>query len=401
MSILINKVILRNYKSIGECKVDIGDLTLLVGQNGSGKSNFIDAVRMVSDSLRSSIEHAIRLRGGIGEVRRRSSGHPNHFNVSLLVNLSDGSDASFSFQVGAQPKGGFIVQRESAIVVKNGMNVAFYEVKSGEVVKISGQIKDPPKISNDRLFLTALSGIEVFRPLFDSLSSMGFYSINPAVIREPQPNDAGEILDRSGSNLPSVIRRLQTDNPSALERIQAYLRRIVPGIEGVEYKTFGPRETLEFRQEMGRAKYPWRFFAAAMSDGTLRSLGVLTALFQSPERNDAGTPLIAVEEPESTIHPGAAAVVMDALVEASNFRQIIATTHSPDLLDHKSLKKSNILAVTNIGGETKIAPIDDASMSAIRDELYTPGELLRAGQLVPSTKSMNKRLKQSDLFGEI
>jgi predicted ATPase len=398
MSVLLKRVTLRNYKSIGQCQVELDDLTMFVGPNGAGKSNFIDAIRLVTDALRSSLEYAIRLRGGIGEVRRRSSGHPNHFNVHLLVGLRDQSDAVFSFQVGAQPKGGFVVQRELASVSSHGFESAFYEVNAGKVVKASGQLKEPPKVSPDRLFLTAVSGIQAFRPLFDALSTMGFYNINPAEIREPQPNDAGEILDRSGSNLASVIRRLQTDNPAALGRIQAYLRQIVPGISSVEHKALGPRETLEFRQEIRNAKHAWRFFAAAMSDGTLRSLGVLTALFQGMGRALNTIPLVAIEEPESTIHPGAASVVMDALLEASDKEQVLATTHSPDLLDHKAVKNAQLLAVTNVGGETMIAPVDEASISAIRDGLYTPGELLRAGQLDPDKKVLLRPLRQADLF---
>ncbi len=399
MSVLLRHVTLRNYKSIGQCQVALGDLTVFVGPNGAGKSNFIDAIRLVTDALRSSLEYAIRVRGGIGEVRRRSGGHPNHFNIHLHINLRNDRDATFAFQVGAQPKGGFVVQRELAAISYGGLERASYEVHEGSVVAASTHLKDPPKVSKDRLFLTAVSGIDIFRPLFDDLSTMGFYSINPAEIREPQPNDAGEILDRSGSNLASVIRRLQTDNPAVLERIQTYLRQIVPGIEGVEHKALGPRETLEFRQGIRKAPHPWRFFAAAMSDGTLRSLGVLTALFQSMGRMTNAIPLIAIEEPESTIHPAATAVVMDALLEASDKAQVLATTHSPDLLDHKAIKSTQLLAVENIGGETTIAPVDSASISAIQDRLYTPGELLRAGQLRPTKKELARPLRQADLFG--
>jgi predicted ATPase len=172
----------------------------------------------------------------------------------------------------------------------------------------------------------------------------------------------------------------------------------VPGVSAVEHKALGPRETLEFRQEMRNVKHPWRFFAAAMSDGTLRSLGVLTALFQSIDRASSAIPLVAIEEPESTIHPAAASVIMDALLEASDKEQVLATTHSPDLLDHKAIKDAQLLAVTNVGGETFIAPVDEASISAIQDGLYTPGELMKAGQLSPSKKAINKPWRQTALF---
>lgn len=77
--VFLNRVTLRNYKSIAACRVDLHELTFLVGPNGSGKSNFLDAIRFVADSLRSSPDHALHDRGTIKEVRRRSGGHPNHF----------------------------------------------------------------------------------------------------------------------------------------------------------------------------------------------------------------------------------------------------------------------------------------------------------------------------------
>ena len=77
----LKRVVLKNYKSIAVSGVDLRALTFLVGPNGSGKSNFLDALRFTSDSLRSSLDNALRERGGIGEVRRRSGGHPTHFGI--------------------------------------------------------------------------------------------------------------------------------------------------------------------------------------------------------------------------------------------------------------------------------------------------------------------------------
>ncbi|HWN40800.1 MAG TPA: AAA family ATPase [Thermoanaerobaculia bacterium] len=59
-STFLTTVILENYKSIGRCDVALGPLSFLVGANGSGKSNFLDALTFVADSLRSSLDHAIR-----------------------------------------------------------------------------------------------------------------------------------------------------------------------------------------------------------------------------------------------------------------------------------------------------------------------------------------------------
>src|SRR5712675_808775 len=108
----IRRVTLRNYKSIASCKVELQRLTFLVGPNGSGKSNFLDSLRFTSDALRTSLEHALRERGTIREVRRRSGGHPNHFAVRLDFDLPGGGSGHFSFRIGAKPSGGFEVQNE-------------------------------------------------------------------------------------------------------------------------------------------------------------------------------------------------------------------------------------------------------------------------------------------------
>ena len=72
----VRQVQIRNYKSIGQATVDLGNLTILVGANGAGKSNFLDALAFVSDCLSDSIELAFKNRGGLAAVRRRSGGHP-------------------------------------------------------------------------------------------------------------------------------------------------------------------------------------------------------------------------------------------------------------------------------------------------------------------------------------
>ena len=72
-STLLTRVALKNYKSLAACDVRFGPLAFLVGPNGAGKSNFLDALRFVTDSLRTSLEHALRERGGINEEIGRAS----------------------------------------------------------------------------------------------------------------------------------------------------------------------------------------------------------------------------------------------------------------------------------------------------------------------------------------
>jgi predicted ATPase len=127
-----------------------------------------------------------------------------------------------------------------------------------------------------------------------------------------------------------------------------------------------------------------------MSDGTLRALAILVALFQ---RSDIGSKptMVAIEEPETGLHPAGAGILLDALREGASRGQVIVTSHSPDLLDNRAILSEWILAVDASHGSTVIAPLDAAARSTLRDRLYTAGELLRMDQLKPE---INGRLSR-------
>ena len=110
---VITRVALRNYKSIAACDITLAPLTILVGPNGAGKSNFIDALQFTAQALRYSLDHALRERGGINEVRRRSRGHPNHFGVRLEFKLSSAT-GWYAFEVGAGRRAATWYARKSA-----------------------------------------------------------------------------------------------------------------------------------------------------------------------------------------------------------------------------------------------------------------------------------------------
>ena len=243
-----------------------------------------------------------------------------------------------------------------------------------------------PAAVTDRLYLVNASGLPEFRSVYDVLSRMGFYSLNLDKIRDLQAPDPGNLLIRDGSNLTSVLARL---SDPVKRRIEEYLAAVVPGVHGVKVKKFGPKETLEFRQDVAGAKHPWRFLANNMSDGTLRALGILVALFQEHHDPKKRVLLVGVEEPEIALHPAAAGVLLDALRDAADNTQIIITSHSPDLLDDKDLDPESILAVEARDGTTTIAGIDEAGKSALHDRLYTTGELLRLDQLQPNLDSID------------
>jgi predicted ATPase len=398
----VRRVRLRNYKSIASCDVELRALTFLVGRNGSGKSNFLDALHFVADALRTSLDHALRARGGIKEVRRKSTGHPTSFQIKLDLDLGHGGRASYAFNVSARGEGGWVVTDERCEVETlsggDGQFVEgrhFFVVKHGAVVSSSESVLPP--VANDRLLLVAAAGLPAFTPLFDQLSRMGFYNLSPERIREPQPPDAGELLLRDGRNLASVFSALANRAPAIKTRIIEYLGKVAPGVEDVARLSIGAYETLEFRQDVAGAKAPWTFPARNMSDGTLRAFAILVALFQAAADTKHPVRLIGIEEPETALHPAASGVLLGCLRDASADTQVIVTSHSADLLDDDSLAPDSLLAVAAHGGETVVNQVDEVGRTAMRDHLATAGELLRQDQLLPEGATS---LAQGDLFGE-
>jgi predicted ATPase len=389
---LVTRVSLKNYRSIAACEVRPGPLEFLVGPNGSGKSNFLDAFRFVAESLKTSVDHAIRRRGGINQVRRRSTGHPTHFGMRFDLVLA-GASASYAFDIGAAPDGGFVIRREVCTV---GPHRFERESKDGSDEVTWTLPTPPPRVLSDRFLLVSVSGTPEFRPAYDFLSRMEVYNLNPEEIREPQTPDAGDVLLRDGANAASALTRLQLKDPPAMTRLIEYLRAIVPGIAGAERKALGGRETIEFTQLVEGSSHPWRFDASNMSDGTLRALGVLVALFQG--LHDEHVSLIGIEEPESALHPGAAGALRDALLEASMHRQVLVTSHSPELLDSTDILDSQLVSVVSEQGKTLIGSLDAETRSVLRQRLFTAGELLKRGQLDLDRNSAITEPEQLRLF---
>lgn len=322
---------------------------------------------------------------------------PNNFSMRLDFGV-DATSGHYSFHVGSKPSGGYEVLNEECVV--SGHAAAHYHVRKGALVKHAGLEGTPPPASPDRLYLPLASGWPVLRPAFESLSRMGFYNLNPDRIRDLQAPDAAALLRRDGSNLASILANLTRKAPERKERIEEYLSRVVPGVKGVEVKAMGSKETIEFRQRVKGSEYSWRFDAASMSDGTLRALGVLVSLFQFSNGDGPVVRLVGIEEPETALHPAAAGLLLDSLLEASEKIQVIVTSHSPDLLDSKELPADAIFAVVGSEGESQIARVNQAGRDALKKGLYTAGELLRLDQLIPDPDEVAASEKQMRILFE-
>ncbi|MGQ9626407.1 MAG: AAA family ATPase [Anaerolineae bacterium] len=371
----------KNYRSLADVDVNLGPLTVLVGPNGSGKSNFVDVLRFVSEALRLGLDSAIIKRGGITSIRRWSPRRPYDIEISLNIE-EENFRGEYALSIGSKAEGAYHVKREfcegeggtSFLVTKEGESIAF-ERRDGEWIHYPERLdffrprKDLP-VSSTALVLPIISQFSPFRDIFIYLfREMSFYTIFPNVLREPQKPLNDYPLNEHGENLASVLRKMRQDKNPWLPDLKEALGMAVEGITDIEVRQTGGYLVIRFKHE-GEEEKTHFFDAAQESDGTLRILGLLVALYQDPPRS-----LITMEEPELTVHPGAMGILCDVIREASQRTQIVLTTHSPDLISR--FDPASLRVVEMVQGVTKIGEVDEAQLRAVKERLFSPGGLLR------------------------
>lgn len=364
---VITEVRVKNFRGIGEECIALDRLTVLVGRNGAGKSSVVDALRFIKDAISVGLDDAIVHRHGIASLRRWSPTKPYDIGMALKIERNNFS-AEYEFTLVSLPDGGFKVKHE-ACSARRG-NQAFQFERDGDKLRMSGNQNKPiRRLDSSALAFPALA---IFSPelsrLRGILRSLGFFAIFPNTLREPQKPSAQKVLSEHGDNLATVIRDLKAKKPHAMEAIIAALDKVVGGIQDIRVQQVGGFLATEIKHVMSAKHSAW-FDLSQESDGTLRMLGLLVALYHS-ERS-----FLAIEEPELTLHPGALAVLSDVLGEVAKHGQLLITTQSPDLIAR--FPADQLRVVEREEGLTRIGCIAEEQRQAISDQLFSAGDLLR------------------------
>jgi predicted ATPase len=357
---MITRVSVHNYKSLADVDVSLGPLTVLVGQNGTGKSNFVDVLHFISDAVY-ELDQAIVDRGGMSAIRRYSpKGRPYDVAFSLTFKFGD-EEGEFAFGLTGKRRGEYEIKFEKCSLAGVG-----YEVRGGE---FAGSDEGPTfPIDPTMLVLRLIPPGHPVWPINRFLRDTVHYTIFPNDLRDPRKPYPMVQLMEDGFNIGSVLRRMKKSNQTAFRDLTNSLTSAVPGVVDIDVKQVSGFLVVSLRYEFDG--HTSAFNLSQESDGTLRLLGILTALYQDPPPS-----LITIEEPELTVHPGALGVLYDVIKEASLRSQIIITTHSPDLISLFSPEELRV--VDKVGGMTEISPLGERQVEIINKRLFSAGDLLR------------------------
>jgi predicted ATPase len=410
MEPVVRSLILKGFRSVRAGQIVFDNPTFLVGRNGSGKSNIADAFAFLAEAMASPLQEVIDRRGGIDSVVTKTSENVPFTELGIAVELNppesikevaksfvgDVESARYAFQIRALPDYKFEVVREQCIVtLANGAKQWFNREQNGFTANI-----EPFSNLNLGLFAPAnlamplIGGMFPFQVVNFTVRGMRVYSIEPAKLRDMQDPESGTNLRSDGANAASVFEEIQRRSTLDIQRIDNFLSAIVPNTKIVDTVQHGKKLALEFTQEWDKGKLDFEAFS--MSDGTLRAFGLLLAVFQ------LDTPhLMVVEEPEASLHPAAAGVVLDILRQAAKKTQVIVSTHSPELLDAKWIEDKHLRVVNWQRGITSVSRVSEMSRKALQDHLMQAGELMRSEALEPDPLFEDAPEKQANLFEEV
>ena len=408
----ITRVWAKNFRSIADVSFELDPLTILVGPNASGKSNLLDILRFIKDALRFDLEVAASYRNGMAEVARHGaedeSSDLTYIEMGVAAIVRDGHaghsyySVEYGFTIARMDDGGYWISSENGRVRdRDHSAVAEFVIEDGNLVNPDLTMMGLPSYFDSGFdtgylalpILLRLSrrmdgpnigeGVHMASLIQDglgrlhrNLTNMRLYHIFPNTIREPQRLSNAPALEEDAENLASIIEGFDRVGSDSMARLREDLGFLMPGVSDIGVDAVGGYLVVKLKRD-AIAGDPWLDLSME-SDGTIRLLGLVVALYQQPY-----LPVIGIEEPELTVHPGALAVLADMINEAARRSQVIVTTHSPDLIDFLTNNRTteSLRVVEMDGGVTTVRRVADNQVKAVKKRLFSPGELYRMGEI--------------------
>ncbi len=384
---------LQNFKSFRDATLPLGALTVLIGANAAGKSNALEALRLLSwlaqGQKLSSIQYAVNsadkvVRGRIEDLCHQGE---SQFCLACVLAGSAQIDAYRDLKMKIALRDGelhIVGERVSALletVPLYDMDQPSKGLSTDAGVAYNNFAKGPNKphitVSDQMAVFVQLDSAASFQPAHkkaqdliprvakqyqSSLSNILFLDPIPAKMRE-YSFTADKRLMGDGANLSSVLYRLwgTSDEPHSQQRqdILEFIQSLPEqDIAGLDFLT-GPRGEVMVQLIETFSGTPRHYDASLLSDGTLRVLAIAAAMLSAPEGS-----LVVIEEIDNGVHPSRARHLLDrikAIAERRHLR-VLLSTHNPAMVD--ALPDSAIRDVVYcyrdpIGGDSKLIRMHD------------------------------------------
>jgi predicted ATPase len=379
-SLRFTEVSLENWRNFASVRVELQRRVFLIGPNASGKSNFLDLFRFLHDlvSVGGGFQEAVRKRRGISSLRCLAA--RRYSDIAVRGSIGDDEEPSaWRYELRFNQD-----NRQRAVIKEERV------VRHGE--EILRRPDDKDRSDPDRLTETSLEQVHAnqpFRAVADFFASTRYLHIIPQLVREPD-RSVGKSNDPFGGDfLEQVARTPEKTRNAWLRRISDALRLAVPQLKELElWRDVRGTPHLRGKYEHWRPQGAWQT-EEQFSDGTLRLMGLLWISLAG------GGPLL-LEEPELNLHPEVIRYIpqMFSRLQRRTGRQIMVSTHSPDLLRDSGIGVDELLLLAPRTEGTSIR-----TASSFEDiKALLEGGVLLAEAVIPQTAPPNAQ--QLTLFGD-
>lgn len=324
-----SRIKVANFKSFDELDLELRPLNVVVGANASGKSSFLEIFKFLHDLAEHGLADAVSLQGGMEFLYRRGGSGPLRIEATF-----DEARTHYALELQLQVAGYEVVRERLSTEYKNGGSAEF--VREGSELRVQPDTEKQLlelMSSGDIRFGSKESFLDQVWRMPRSWKEIAAFDLDPKLPKRAVDVASSTSLAPDGSNLAVVLRNVLLDETKR-EDFLLLVKSVLPFVRDIRVDRFAERH-LHFSVE--ELYSPLHLPASFLSDGTVQVIGLILALyFQRAE-------IVLIEEPERNLHPHLISEVVTAMQDAARARQVIVTTHSPEVVKHSDLE--NLLLV--------------------------------------------------------
>ncbi len=346
----LQRIRIEGFKSIQYLRLDLNNLNVLIGSNGSGKSNLISIFKFIRSIVDEKLQNYVRASDGAEKLLFYGS----KTSPSIEIQLYFKPDI-YKIELKPTQDDSFYIDRED--LLWSSTSDSFVPFLIGEGQKESFLKKET-------------KGDKIYGFTYDSLSSWRVYHFHDtsqsALVKKRGDINDNRFLNEDASNLAAFLYLMKIENLKHYERIVSTIQLVVPMFKNFELRP-DPLNKETIRLEWSDKNSEYIFGASALSDGSLRFMCMATLLLQPNLPS-----LILIDEPELGLHPAAIQILAGLLQKCSKRTQLIISTQSSALISEFSA--NDIIVVENKAGKSEFNRLDASNLSEWLTD-YTLGEI--------------------------
>lgn len=394
---MIKKIVIRNFYSFSESIIDMHPKTnILIGINGSGKSNFLKAIRLLKEAVAGvgMNKHILDNLGGFDNIYFKgdaNGGPSNKISIEYTIDGASIAEGRYGFKFTED-----IIYTITLIKLPSYQNYyiieklesergyVYLDFKNGEG-HLNEKVEEGLKPKQSLIKYTDFDPQElVIREVSDTDRYNAITTIKKAIrdivvydyfdttpksnIRKPMLPTSEKRLSPDGTNLPQILNTIKINYKQNYKKIAEMLNEVNPNFTGFDFNFIGGNIELMLEEKGLNSSV----HVSNISDGTLRYLCLLSILY-NPDRGK----VVCIDEPEVGLHPDMIVNIANAIKEASDESTIIVSTHSENLLNYFDVENLKIFEKNEFN--TTLVSSYSSSQFADWYEEFSIGQMWKQG----------------------